>query len=105
MTLLPYHAVACRGSKTGTPNQKSKSAEQVPPHPCIRVQEKGCGIYSTLNRKKKVMSSDANLTQILPSTTDFESVATVKGAKIPRSADSKKLIFICTLFASCNPMV
>jgi hypothetical protein len=87
----PYHTAGGGGS-TPTP-------------PAIGVQEAGWGIYSTLNRKKKALSSEGNSRQILPSTTDTESGFTVKGTKVTRSADSKRLIFICTFPASFNPMV
>ena len=59
----------------------------------IRVQEAGCrctpqvagsrvGDYSTLNRKKKPLSSEGNSMQILPSTTDADSGVTVEGVQI-----------------------
>ena len=46
-----------------------------------------------------------NSMQMLPSTTETDSGVTVKGAKVTRSADSKKLIFISTFPASFIPMV
>ena len=70
-----------------------------------KVQEAGWGIYSTLNRKKKALSSEGNSRQILPSTTDTVSGFTVKGVKVCRSADSMKKILISTLPASFRPMV
>ncbi len=57
----------------------------------------GCSAYSTLNLKNAALSSGANSRQMLPSTTDKESGVTVRGAKVLRSADSKRLNFICTL--------
>jgi len=60
-----------------------------------KVQEAGCGArhrlqgagnrvrdYSTLNRKKKPLSSEGNSMQILPSTTDADSGVTVEGVQI-----------------------
>tara|TARA_B110001454_G_scaffold217194_1_gene241973 strand:- start:1121 stop:1399 length:279 start_codon:yes stop_codon:yes gene_type:complete len=38
--------------------------------------------YSTLNRKKKPLSSEGNSMQILPSTTDADSGVTVEGVQI-----------------------
>ena len=61
--------------------------------------------YCTLNRKKAALSSGVNSKQMLPSTTDNDSGVTVRGAKVLRSADSKKWIFICTFPALFSPMV
>ena len=75
----------------------------------IRVQNKmfssRCSAYSTLNLKNAALSSGANSRQMLPSTTDTESGFRVRGAKVFRSVDSKRLSFICTLPASFKPMV
>ena len=58
-----------------------------------------------LNLKNAALSSGANSRQMVPSTTETESGVTVKGAKVFRSADSKRLNFSCTFPASFKPMV
>ena len=49
----------------GFPARRSR----VTPDSRIRVQEKGCGDYCTLNRKKAAFPVGANSRQMLPSTT------------------------------------
>ena len=63
------------------------------------------GAYSTLNLKNAALSSGVNSRQMVPSTTETESGFRVRGAKVLRSVDSKRLNFICTLPALFKPMV
>ena len=70
-----------------------------------RVGQLVRGAYSTLNLKNAALSSGVISRQMLPSTTDTESGFRVRGAKVVRSADSKRLNFICTLPALFKPMV
>ena len=58
-----------------------------------------------MNLKNAALSSGANSRQMLPSTTDTELGFRVRGAKVLRSLDSKRLNFICTLPALFKPMV
>ena len=104
----PYHTAGGRGSshpsgcrKQGAVHALSCSGAgsrvRCTPQPA-KVQEAGGGVggYCTLNRKKAASPVGANSKQMLPSTTDTDSGLTGKGVKVSRSADSKRLIFICT---------
>ena len=67
---------------------------------------RGRGVATTAHYlKNAAQSSGANSRQMLPSTTDTKSALRVRVAKVFRSADSKKLIFICALPASFKAIV
>ncbi len=79
------------------------AGKAISPQQGVRKQGAGWGNYSTPKRKKAAWSAGANSMQMLPPTTDTDSGFTVKGAKVFKSADAKRLNFICTLPASLSP--